>query len=80
MNRLWMDSTKQVSQRLLSQQTKSFQESKTRSLRNEKIINNCKFYDSLLFTEKILFKRISNLRIQFIFQYLLTRIKQKYGQ
>ena len=54
-------------------------ELKTRSLRNEKI-NNCKFYDSLLFTEKILFKRISNLRIQFIFQYLLTRIKQKYGQ
>ena len=30
--------------------------------------------------KKMLFKRISNLCIQFIFQYLLTRIKQKYGQ
>ena len=29
--------------------------------------------------KKVLFKHISNLRIQFIFQKLLTRIKQKYG-
>ena len=78
MNRLWMESTKQVSQRLLSQQTKSFQESKTRSLRNEKII--ILNFMILYLLKKMLFKRISNLRIQFIFQYLLTRIKQKYGQ